>query len=130
MDQLGSTALSVVAAGRYGIRVEGDVDAVAERVVDDGEHLAGAALVGLEVHRGVGQVEGAAGGAGDLDHLGVRLDRPGAVRAVVRAVVAAGSGDDPAQRHQLAVVGEHPGRIGQAAAHPERAFAQSLGEQA
>src|SRR5690606_15858407 len=88
-------------AGQVRVGVERDVHAVGDRVVHQRQQLTRAAGVDREVHRGVCQVKRAAGPPGDLDHLGVRLQRTGAVAAVVRTVVAATGCDDLAQRDQL-----------------------------
>ena len=71
-------------------------------------------------------MQGAAGPPGDHDHLGVRRQRAGSVRAVVRCVEAPVLGHHLAQGHQLVGVGVHPGRVGQAAAQPDGSVDQTL----
>ncbi|MGW4750752.1 ATP-binding SpoIIE family protein phosphatase, partial [Streptomyces sp. NPDC004290] len=110
------------AAGSVGVGVQGDVRARRERLVEQGQQFAGAALVHPEVQGGVRQMQRAAGRAGQLHHLAVRLQGARPVGAVVRAVVAAVGGHHLAQLAELGVPGVHAGRIGEPRGHADRAL--------
>ncbi len=108
--------------GQVGVRVERDVHTVVKGSVDEVQQFAGPALVFGEVHGGVGEVEGAAGGPAQSDHLGVRVQCALAVGAVVRGVEAAQLPDGPAQSGQFLGAGIHSGRVGEPGGHPHGAF--------
>ncbi|AGW40353.1 glutamate synthase subunit alpha [Leifsonia xyli subsp. cynodontis DSM 46306] len=112
-------------AGEVGIGVERDVDAVGEAAVDQLDQLARAAPVDAEVHGRVGQVQGAAGAARDLHHLGVGVQRARAVGALVRRVVPAVGGDHLAERDQFGGAREHPRHVGQPGGEAESALAHA-----
>ncbi len=74
-------------------------------------------------------MQGAAGLAGQLHHLGVRLQGARPVGAVVRAVVAAVLRHHPAQLGQLRVLRVHARRVRQPRRHADRALLHALGDQ-
>ena len=108
-------------ARQVGIRVERDVDAVRDGLVDQRQELIGATAVRGEVHRGVREMHGASGAPTDVQRLPVGGERSPAVAAGVRSPVASALRHDAAQRLEFGRVGVHPGRVGQAARHPEGA---------
>ncbi|CAO0835742.1 hypothetical protein SMICM17S_12212 [Streptomyces microflavus] len=71
-------------------------------------------------------MEGAAGVAGELHHLFVRFECARAVTAVVRAVVAPVAGHHPAELGEFGVLRVHPGGVGQAGRHADRALPHPL----
>ncbi len=103
------------------VGVQADVEALVQALVDELQQFRAPPGVHLVVHGGVRQVQGAARAAGDRDHLGVALERPGAVAALVRPEEAAVSGDHFAQCDQLGGVGVHAGRVAQARRQAHRA---------
>lgn len=109
------------AAREVGIRVEGDVCALA-RGIDHGQQFGRPPLVLGKVERRMCEVHRAPGVLSQSQHLSVRLDRLCAIAAVVRRIIRARvSSQDTAQRAELARARVHPRRVGQAARHADRA---------
>ena len=111
------------------IGVQRDVGARVQRLVQQRQQLGRPALVHPEVHGGVRQMQRAARLPREGHHLRVRLQRAGAVGAVVRAVVAAVRRHHPAQLGQFGVRGVHPGRVRQPRRHPDRTLLHALRDQ-
>ena len=125
----GQRGVEVRHAGEVGIRVERDLEASRPRLVDEREHLGGAAPVHREVHEGVSQVDGDARAAADLEARLVTLEGPGAVVSVMRLVVAAVGVDRLAEGDDLVVRPVHPRRVGEAGREPDRAVPHRLGHE-
>ena len=125
--QLGSSAPGWW-PGQVRVGVQGDVDAVASALSIRRSSSPAAAAVRLEVHRRVGQVQRAPGARGDR--------RPSRRTPPARRRRTSGGAGCSSRRARAttahsatssSVVGEHAGRVGQPAAHPDRALAAGPG---
>ena len=111
------------------VAVQGQVAAVGDRPVEQLQQLPRPARVDAEVHRGVRQVERAAGPPGYLRPFPrIPPTRPRR-KSVGAGMEAAELGHHLAERDQFVGAGVRPGRVAQPAGQPDRTLAQPLGEQ-